>query len=170
MTKYLDLTRVTGCVGVIPENGETLVLTGVSVNSMPLSVKRREWELYADFARKYDIHFIFDDCKPEPDFYTVPWIDIAAIDSSGGFLASVGEPFSLRESVRLVYISKERECFLITGDSRKLISMASSWKSALIPCDDIQIYDSEDSARKDYPIIDFEKTKEYEKLMNMKRK
>ena len=69
MTQYLDMTQTAGCVAIIPENGETVVLTGVSVYSMPLSVKRKESEIYDDFAQKYGIHFIFDDCIPEIDFY-----------------------------------------------------------------------------------------------------
>ena len=94
MTNYLDMTQANGCLGIIPENGETIVLTGVSVYSVPLSVKRDEGEAYDDFARKYGIHFIFDDCIPEIDVYAVPKIEIAATDSDGGFIASVGEPFS----------------------------------------------------------------------------
>ena len=84
MIQYLDMTQVKGCFGVIPENGEVIVLTGVSVNSMPLSVKRKEGEAYDDFARKYGIYFIFDDCIPEIDFYTVPKIEVAATDNVGG--------------------------------------------------------------------------------------
>ena len=45
MTQYLDMTQTAGCVAIIPENGETVVLTGVSVYSMPLSVKRKESEI-----------------------------------------------------------------------------------------------------------------------------
>ena len=112
MTQYLDMTQVTGCFGVIPENGETIILIGVSVYSMPLSVKRKEGEAYEDFAQKYGVHFIFDDCIPEINFYTVPKIEVAATDNNGGFIASVGEPFSLRDSVPLVYISADRKTYL----------------------------------------------------------
>ena len=56
MTKYIDLTKTEGCIGILAENEETIVLTGVSVNAMPLSVKQREGELYADFAKKHGIH------------------------------------------------------------------------------------------------------------------
>ncbi|MBQ1937530.1 MAG: hypothetical protein II364_01020, partial [Bacteroidales bacterium] len=125
MIQYLDMTQTEGCIGVIPENGETIVFTGVSVNSMPLSVKREEGEAYDDFAQKYGINFIFDDCIPEIDFYTVPKIEVAATDNDGGFIASVGEPFSLRDPVPLIYISADRKVYLITEDSSKLLSIAS---------------------------------------------
>ena len=170
MIQYMDMTKAEGCFGVIPENGETIVFTGVSINSMPLSVKRKDGKVYEDFARKHGIAFIFDDAKPEIDFYTIPRIDIAAMDYDGGFIASVGEPFSLSDPVPLVYISKDKKCYLITSDSTKFLSFASEWKEKLTPYTGIAIYDSKEAASKDYLIIDFEKTKEYQDLMDMIRK
>lgn len=167
MIQYLDMTQVKGCFGVIPENGEVIVLTGVSVNSMPLSVKRKEGEAYDDFARKYGIHFIFDDCIPEIDFYTVPKIEVAATDNVGGFIASVGEPFSLHVSVPLIYISAERKAYLITEDSREFLSIASKWKEKLTPYDGITLYKSKDDARKEYQIVDFEQTEAYKKHIDI---
>lgn len=163
MIQYLDMAQVKGCFGVIPENGEVIVLTGVSVNSMPLSVKRKEGEAYNDFARKYGIHFIFDDCIPEIDFYTVPKIEVAATDNVGGFIASVREPFSLHVSVPLIYISAERKAYLITEDSRKFLSIASKWKEKLTPYDGITLYTSKEDARKEYQIVDFEQTEAYQR-------
>lgn len=165
MIQYLDMTQVKGCFGVIPENGEVIVLTGVSVNSMPLTVKRKEGEAYDDFARKYGIHFIFDDCIPEIDFYTVPKIEVAATDNVGGFIASVGEPFSLHESVPLIYISAERRAYLITEDSSQFLSIASKWKEKLTPYDGVALYASKEDALKDYSIIDFEQTEVYKQHM-----
>ena len=165
MTQYLDMTQTAGCVAIIPENGETVVLTGVSVYSMPLSVKRKESEIYDDFAQKYGIHFIFDDCIPEIDFYAIPKIEIAATDNDGGFIASMGESFSLRDSVPLVYISTDRKAYLITEDSSKFLSIASGWKEKLIAYDGIALYASKEDARKDYPIIDFEQTEVYKRHM-----
>lgn len=167
MIQYLDMTQVKGCFGVIPENGEIIVLTGVSVNSMPLSVKRKEGEAYDDFAQKYGIHFIFDDCIPEIDFYTVPKIEVAATDNDGGFIASVGEPFSLQDSVPLIYISAERKAYLITEDSSEFLSIASEWKEKLTPYDGITLYKSKEDARKEYPIIDLEQTELYKRHMEL---
>ena len=167
MTHYMDMTNADGCFGVIPENGETIVFVGVSINSIPLSVKRREGDAYADFARKYGIHFIFDDDIPAVDFYTIPRVDIAAVDNEGGFIGSIGEPFTLSHAVPLVYISKGRRCYMITEDSTKLLSMASEWKERMVPYDGINIYDSKDAAREDYEIIDFEKTEEYQNMMKL---
>ena len=170
MTQYVDLTKTEGCIGLLAENGETIVLTGVSVNSMPLSVKEREGELYADFAAKYGIHFIFDDDIPEIDFYSVPRLDIGARDNDGGFIASVGEPFSLRDPVPLIYISADRKCYLLTKDATEFLSIVSNWKVKLTPYDAVTLYPSKDDARKDYQIIDFEKTEQYQKLREMMKK
>ena len=167
MTQYLDMTQTEGCFGVIPEKGETIVLTGVSVYSMPLSVKRKEGEAYDDFAQKYGIHFIFDDCIPEIDFYSVPRIEIAATDNDGGFIASVGEPFSLRYPVPLIYVSAERKAYLITEDSSKLLSIASEWRNRLVPFDGITLYESKEDARKEYPIIDLAQTESYKRHIAM---
>ena len=170
MIQYLDMTQAEGCFGLIPENGEIIVLTGVSVYSMPLSVKRDEGEVYDDFGRKYGIHFIFDDCVPEIDFYTVPKIEVGATDNDGGFIASVGEPFSLHNSVPLIYISADRKCYLLTKDATEFLSIVSDWKDRLTPCNEVTLYPSKDDARKDYKIIDFEKTEQYQNLREIMKK
>lgn len=167
MIQYMDMTKAEGCFGVIPENGETIVFTGVSINSMPISVKRKEGKLYADFAEKYGIHFIFDDDIPDINFYSVPRLDIGAKDDAGGFIASVIEPFSLSDPISLVYISQDRHCYLITKDATEFLSIVSEWKSRLVPFDGVMLYASKEKAKQEYEIIDFEKTKEYRDLMEM---
>lgn len=167
MIQYIDMTKADGCFGVIPENGETIVFTGVSINSMPLSVKRKEGEVYADFAKKYGIHFIFDDDIPDIDFYSVPRLDIGAKDDVGGFIASVTEPFSLSDPISLVYISPDRQCYLITKDATEFLSIVSEWRDRLIPFDGVTLYASKEKVKQEYEIIDFEKTKEYRDLMEM---
>lgn len=170
MIQYMDMTKAEGCFGVIPENGESIVFTGVSINSMPLSVKRKEGKLYADCAKKYGVHFIFDDDIPDIDFYSVPRLDIGAKDDDGGFIASISEPFSLSDPISLIYISPDRHCYLITNDATEFLSIVSDWKSRLVPFDGITLYASKDKAKEKYEIIDFEKTKEYQDLMKMIKK
>lgn len=165
MTHYVDMTNLNECMAILPNPGDTIVLTGVSINSMPMSVKRREGELYADFARKYGIHFIFDDEKPDIDFYSVPRLDIAATDGNGGFIASLEEPFDLRHPVPLVYISPERKGYLITGDSSEFLSIADSWRSHLTPCDSFRLFATKEMAKAEYNIVDFEKTDLYQRHM-----
>lgn len=161
MTHYIDMTNTEGCFGILPENGETIVFAGVSLYSMPLSVKSREGELYADFARKYGIHFIFDDEKPVIDFYAVPSLEIGATDGAGGFIASVGAPFSLRDPVCLVYIAPDRSCYRITEDGSEFFSMVSRWRNCLTPYDAVKLYGSKEQAKAEFEILDFEKTEVY---------
>lgn len=170
MTQYIDLTKTEGCIGILPENGESIVLTGVSVCSMPLSVKQKEGRLYADFAQKYGIQFLFDDDIPSIDFYTVPRLDIAATDCKGGFIASVGDPFDLSQSVTLVYISPDKNCYLITNDSTEFLAIVHDWRSRLSPFRKVEIFDSKDQAKEKYDIIDFEKTAQYQNLLEIIRK
>ena len=167
MTRYFDMTNVHGCIGFIPENGEKIVLTGVSISAMPLSVKRKEAQAYEQFAQAYGIRFLFEDDTPNVPFYSVPRLDIAAVDDSGGFIASVVEPFCLDESVPLVYISKECRCYLITDDSTKLLSIAHCWRDQLQPYAEVQLFPTKDDARMVYNIEDVEKIPEFQRLMKL---
>ena len=45
--------------------------------------------------------------------------------------------------------------------------IASEWKDRLIPFDGVTLYASKEKAKQEYEIIDFEKTKEYQDLMEM---
>lgn len=166
MVQYLDMTNARECMSVLPDPGQKLVLTGVSIYSMPLSVKKKDGALYADFAKKYGIHFIFDDEKPVIDFYSVPRIEIGATDGAGGFIASVNEPFSLREATPLVYISPERNCFLITQDSSRFLSIADRWRSCLSPWAGIRLFASKAQAKEAFNIVDLEETSVYRQHMD----
>lgn len=166
MSLYMDFSGTKGAIGFISDS-EPVIQVGVSINAMPLSVKRKEWELYQQFARDYDVRFLFEDDVPGVDFYAVPRLDIAATDSCGGFIASVGEPFSLQDKIPLVYISPKRECFLITEASSTFLSIASSWKEHLVPYSGVTLYPSKEAARAEYPITDVVDTPEYRELMQL---
>ena len=60
---------------------------GKTVYSMLVEDRDEEYQRYAD---EYDIHFIFDDKTVNIDFFTVPWIDIMAWDSEGGYIGTIG--------------------------------------------------------------------------------
>lgn len=42
MEYYIDMTNGKECMSILPDPGDTVILTGVSVYSMPMSVKRSE--------------------------------------------------------------------------------------------------------------------------------
>jgi hypothetical protein len=166
MALYMDFSGTEGAIGYISD-GEPVIPVGVSINAMPMSIKKKECELYQQFAKRNDVHFLFEDNIPTVDFYAVPWVDVAATDSNGGYIASVGESFSLSDSMPLIYISAKRECFLITRDSMQFLSIASVWKKHLMPYKDVTLYPSKEAAMEDFPIINVVDTPEYQELMKM---
>jgi len=167
MALYMDFSGTEGAVGYISD-GEPVIPVGVKINAMPMSVKNKEWEIYQQFARDNDVHFLFEDNLPTIDFYAVPQVEIAATDSVGGLIASVGEDFSLSHSVPLIYISPQRKCFLITADSTQFLSIASQWKEHLVPYDGVMLYASKEAAKADFPIVNIVDTAEYKELLKFR--
>ena len=165
MALYVDPTGVQGCVGLIGYQGEPAVFTGVCVSAMPASLKKTEGEAYAQFARDYGIFFLFDDDVPTVDFYSVPRLDIAAVDGEGGFLAAVGGSFDLCDPVPLVYIAKDRRCYLITEDSTQFLTMAAQWREKLRPYEDVRLYPSKQDAKMDFAIEDLVQMPEYQRSL-----
>lgn len=166
MALYMDFSGTEGAIGFISD-GEPVIPVGVHVNAMPMSVKKKEWELYQKFAKDNDVHFLFEDDVPAVDFYAVPQVDIVATDSDGGLIASVGEAFSLHESMPLIYISSKGECFLITADSTQFLSIAPKWKSQLVPYDGVTLYPSKEAAMAVIPIVNVVDTPEYQELLKL---
>lgn len=159
----MDFSGTKGAVGFISD-GEPVIQVGVSINAMPMNVKKKEWELYRKFAIDNDVFFLFEDNVPVVDFYAVPRVDIAATDSKGGLIASVGEAFDLSASIPLIYISPARECYLITQDSRQFLSIAHEWRKHLMPYRDVTLYPSKEAAMADFPIVNVVDTLEYQQL------
>lgn len=154
MSLYIDFTHISECIGVIGRDGEPAIPTGATVTSMPASVREREHEAYDRFFRDYGIRFLFDGDCPSLDFYTVPLVDVAAVTREGGLIAGVGQPFDLQHPMPLVYISPERECFLLTEDSTTFLSIAPVWRNHLRPYDGVKFFSSRDEAQKSYDIRD----------------
>lgn len=171
MALYMDFSGTQGAIGFIAE-GEPVIPVGVSIDAMPMSVKKKEWDLYQKFAKENDVYFLFEDDIPVIDFYAVPRVCIAATDMEGGFIASVGDAFSLHDRVPLVYIAPNLKCFLITQDSTQFLSIVPHWKEQLQPYDGVKLYASKEAAMVDFPITDVIETPEYQnllKLMNRNR-
>lgn len=153
MKFYYDLPQNEGsaeCIGIISD-GEPSGFAGTTVYAMDSSHRNAEYER---FAQEYDIHFIFSDASPTIDFYAVPRVDLAAMDSEGGFLASVGQTFDLSEPIPLIYISKTKDIYLITEDSREFLSLAPRWKENLRPYHGVQLFPSKEEAQKQFEIRD----------------
>lgn len=164
MAVYMDFSGTEGAVGYIAD-GEPVIPVGVSISAMPMSVKQKEWEQYQQFAKENDVFFLFEDNVPTIDFYAVPRVDIVATDSAGGLIGSVENTFDLSHSVPLIYLSPDRECFLITADSTQFLSMASQWKKNLVPYNGVRLYPSKEEAMADFPIVNVVDTPEYQLLL-----
>lgn len=147
---YLDTTQTDMCISIYVNDAE-VVLAGASVNTM--SVKHKNSE-YQKFAEKYDVHFIFADDVPKVDFYTVPLVDIFAVDSAGGYVGSVGQLTDLEADIPICYIDAEKKCYLIATNGNDFLSKVGNWKAGLIPCTDIEFFDSLEMAQKKFEFLD----------------
>ena len=139
---YLDTTQADMCISVYVKDAE-VVPAGASVNAM--SVKHKNSE-YQKFAEEYDIHFIFADDVPKVDFYTVPMVDIFAVDSAGGYVGSVGQLTDLEADIPICYISADKKCYLAAANGKIWLENAGWWKQELTPLKEIEFLGSLEEA------------------------
>ena len=150
---YFDIAESNGAaISFVGAEDTEIILAGTTINSMSTSEKNAEYLKYAD---DYDIQFIFDDCVPQLEFYTVPFVDIIAKDSDGGFIGSLGQQFDLEGDSPICYINKDLKCFIISDDTINFLKNLGSWKHILIPFDKITLYSSKVDAQKNLEFVDF---------------
>ena len=147
---YLDRTEFTGAIGVFLEDAE-IITAGTTIYSMSVNDRNDEYQRY---AKDYDIHFIFDDCIPHLEFYTVPQVDIMAKDSKGGFIGTIGQSCNLESDAPICYINKDLECFIISENGADFLSNIESWQNNLKPYDKITFYYSKAEAEMELEFID----------------
>ncbi len=148
MTHYYDLSKLSGCVGIIADPGDRVVCTGTQIHTEP--GEYQQLELTRKLAEENDFHFWFDE-GPKLAIYTVPKTELGGYDSKGGFFAGCMD-FTLREKEPMYYIDAQRRCWLITTDSGEFLTMGASWREKLVPTDAIEVFDSYEQARTRYPI------------------
>lgn len=150
--KYFDITESNGAgIFFVGIKDTEMILAGTTINSMSNSEKNDEYQRYAD---DYDIQFIFDDCVPQLEFYTVPFVDIIAKDSEGGFIGSLGQQFDLEGDAPICYINRDLKCFIVSDNAIKFLTNVGLWKDNLIPSDKIALYSSKVDAQKDLEFVD----------------
>lgn len=145
---YFD-NSVSDCVSIHIKDVE-VIPAGVSIYSMPVSVKNKEYERY---ALEYDVHSIFDDCVPKIDFYAVPRIDIFAKDSEGGFICTVGCITDFQSETTICYIDKERAVYLVAENGKKFLENISGWKANRKITQLVKIYASQAEAKQELEFI-----------------
>ena len=148
---YLDSTelQLTG-IGSVGIQDTEIIFAGAIIISMSNNDKNHEYERYSEDC---DIHFIFEDCVPNLEFYTVPLVDIFAIDSEGGFLVSLGQQFDLESDAPICYINKDLECFIVSENVREFLGHIETWKSNLKSYDKVTFYNSKIEAEKELEFI-----------------
>lgn len=146
---YLDITELENSLCVVVIDKE-IIKTGTTVYHMSSSEKNENYQQYAD---DYDIHFIFDDNIPKLSFYTVPQVDVFAIDSEGGLIGTVGSTTDLESDSPICYINKNKKCFIIANDFKNFLERAENWKNNLEPYNKIIFYDSKLEAEKEIKFI-----------------
>ncbi len=102
---------------------------------------------YVDF-KQYDIRFIMDDYMPEVPFYTVPYTELIAKDSKGGWFGLIDK--------RVCYFSSKFECFDVAESLDEFIANAESWRSSLVFRSDVKVYDSRAAAEKEIEFTEFD--------------
>lgn len=148
-TMYLDRTDKS-CICVFMKDVE-IIPAGTTVYSMSVKDKNDEYDFFAD---KYDIHFIFDDCIPAIDFYSIPYIDILATDSLGGFLGTLGEISDLYSDAQICYIDSNKNCFVIAPNFRDLLNSPGGWREKARLCEEIVLFESKEEAMKNHKFLD----------------
>lgn len=149
---YVDISQLDKAIGLFVNNEEIeLIPTGSNISIMPIEDQNEEYQQY---AHDYDIHFIFDDDRPKIDFYSVPYMDIIARDSDGGYIGTLGQTCDLRNEAPICYINKDRKCYFIALNKQDFLEKISHWKTCLKPFEDIKIYKSKDEAMKHFPLME----------------
>lgn len=147
---YVDMTENNNCVSIFLKNTD-VIQTGTTIYSMPVTDNNTEYQKIAD---EHDVHFIFDDNIPRIDFYTIPFLNIMAIDSDGGYFCTVGEISDLDSNAPICYIDRCRKAFFIADNFKIFLDKIASWKSELQPYDKIQFFPSKEEAHKMYEFFD----------------
>ncbi len=137
------------CVSVFAREAE-VIQAGASIYSIPVSVKNKEYER---FAQDYDIHFIFDDCVPKIDFYAVPRIDVFATDSEGGFICTVGGITDFQSEAAICYINNDRNVYFVAENGKKFLENISGWKANRKITQLVKIYASQAETKQEQEFI-----------------
>lgn len=148
MTKYLDITHNNDNLGTFFHSKEDIIPAGTIISSMPIEDKN---EIYQQYAKEYDIHFIFDDYIPTISFYSVPLIDIIAYDNHHGFIDII--QYS-HENAPICYIDGNKKCFIVAKNLSKFLLHIDHWKTLLKSYNKVHIYNSLEQAKKELEFIE----------------
>ena len=147
---YLDVTQELNLTSLFIADTE-IIPAGTTIFSMPVDVNDEIYQQYADI---YDIHFIFEDNLPCPDFYSIPQLDIMARDSNGGFIGTLGQQCDLDSNAPICYINENKKCYLIAATGKEFLDNISNWKARLKPYNDVVLFETKTAAENVLDFID----------------
>ena len=160
---YIDKSSVPGPTSIWIKDSE-VIWADAAISSMSIKHKNED---YKKIALEHDVHFIFDDEIPVVDFYTVPLVDIFAMDSTGGYIGSIGEAAYFGSNAIICYISPQKECFFIAKNFLEFINHLNGWKENMIPYNEVEFFSSKEEAEKKYEFLDMSEFTRIDRIMHM---
>ena len=124
---------------------------GTTIYSMAVNQKCRE---YQELADQFDICFLFDDDVPVVDFYSVPWIDILAKDSHGGYFAGFQGTVGLDEAVPILYIDSGKNIYRIADNLKDFLDSPNRCMEQKKVADEVKIFKSKEEAQRKFPFME----------------
>ena len=140
---YFDQSKSDGPTAVFSTEAE-YIPAGTMINAMPI---RHKQEVLQRFSEALDIHFIFEDRIPWVDFYAVPYLEVIASDSEGGWIGTLGE------DAPVVYVDSNRKCWQIAENIPMFSFIMPGWKREMIPYDGLKIYASAEAAKAELEFV-----------------
>lgn len=160
---YLDRTGGEA-VSVFLQDAE-VIPAGTTIYSMPVKAQNAEYDRWAE---AYDIHFIFDDRKPETPFYAVPWMDIFAVDSRGGYIGTLGQLTDMAGDAPVCYVDRDGHCWRIAENGPDFVQEAAHWRSLLQEEQEVRLYASREQAGQELEFMELEKMKYFFETEHLK--
>ena len=141
---YFDMSDCDGATAVFSAEAE-YIPAGTVVNAMPV---RHKLEVFRRFSEALDIRFIFEDKIPWVDFYAVPYLEVIATDSEGGWIGTLGE------NAPVVYVDAAGKCWKIADNIQVFLTVTPGWKRELTACEEVKIYASLEEAKAELEFVD----------------
>ena len=162
---YIDKSSVPGPASIWIKDAK-VIWAGAVISSMSIKHKNED---YKKVALEHDVHFIFDDEIPVVDFYTVPLVDIFAMDSTGGYIGSIGEAAYFGSNATICYISPQKECFFIAKNFSEFINHLNIWNEHMVPYNELEFFCSKEDADNKYEFLDMSEFTRIDRIMHMEK-
>lgn len=141
---YIDVTNKAGWFGIISPDQE-FVFAG---SQFVFLDKDDDMAIVETFARDYDCHFFLDGDQPTLPFYSVPAVEIVALDSQAGYICLTAD--------KVLYVNSDHVAFEIAESWDDFLNNPHDWQKRLVPYDGMRLYPSKEAAEKDIQFFDLD--------------